>query len=288
MSVLRRRWAWDCLLQSFGFIREINRILSGRNSLPNHFGHFGHFNLISNRGKRGGNAKGEEYKPVFNSWYEKHHLEEVYGVLGNFTKYGMSGRVLAYVAWKIDKKYIEHLPNSLTALYACSRILWVKGNHTTDARRKLFAELLLKKVKDGNGVSTTRINKQSTRIEIEKFIPQSGSDTSISKLTEKTKLKFEGLAEVLVNKDIYQFTSNYTKRGHLKLEDVVKLNEAIAALVKKFDAGRQYFSVQTSLPKIKEKYTKAENPDFGKAIKEKAAKSKVPAKKTAAKKSPKR
>ena len=238
------------------------------------------FNLISNRGKRGGNAKGEEYKPVFNSWYEKHHLEEVYGVLGNFTKYGMSGRVLAYVAWKIDKKYIEHLPNSLTALYACSRILWVKGNHTTDARRKLFAELLLKKVKDGNGVSTTRINKQSTRVEIEKFIPQLGSDILISKPKEKTTLKFEGLAQVLIHPDIYKFTSTYTKRGHLKLEDVVKLNEAISTLVKKYDAGRKYFAVQSSLPEIKEKYTKAENPDFGKVIKEKATKSKASAKKT--------
>ena len=240
------------------------------------------FNLISNRGKRGGNAKGEEYKPVFKAWYEKHHLEEVYGVLGNFTKYGMSGRLLSYVAWQVDRKYIEHLPNSLTALYTCSQLLWEQGDTTTDPKRKRFSELLIKKVKDGSGVSTTKINKQSTIADIENLLLNEESDlaTPKSKSAGKTKLKFVGLAEILVNKDIYKFTSTYTKRGHLKLEDVVKLNEAISALIKKFDAGRQYFSVQSSLPKIKEKYTKAGNPDFGKAIKEKATKSKVPAKKT--------
>ncbi len=245
-------------------------------------------NLISNKGNRGGNAQGKELKPEFKMWYEKHHLDEVYGKEANFTKYAMSGRLLSYVAWQVDKKYIEHLPNSLTALYACSQLLWEQGDTTTDAKRKRFADLLIKKVKDGSGVSTTKINKQSTRVDIENLLPQSASNTTNSKSTEKIKIKFEGLAEILVNKDIYKFTSNYTKRGHLKIEDVDKLNSAIADLVKKHDAGRKYFTVQSSLPEIKEKYTKAENPDFGKAIKAKAAKSKVSAKKTAAKKSTKR
>jgi hypothetical protein len=159
-------------------------------------------------------------------------------------------------------------------------LLWEQGDTTTDAKRKRFSELLIKRVKDGSGVSTTKINKQSTIVDIENLFPQSISNTSTAKPSGKTKLKFVGLAEVLVNKDIYKFTSTHTKRGHLKIEDVDKLNSAIADLVKKFDAGRQYFSVQSSLPKIKEKYTKAENPDFGKAIKAKAAKSKTPAKKT--------
>ena len=239
-------------------------------------------NLISNRGKRGGNAQGKELKPEFKAWYEKHHLEEVYGKEANFTKYAMSGRLLSYVAWQVDRKYIEHLPNSLTALYTCSQLLWEQGDTTTDAKRKRFSELLIKRVKDGSGVSTTKINKQSTRADIENLLLNEESDLSEpkSKSAGKTKLKFVGLAEVLVNKDIYKFTSTHTKRGHLKIEDVDKLNSAIADLVKKFDAGRQYFSIQSSLPKIKEKYTIAENPDFGKAVKAKAAKSKAPAKKT--------
>jgi hypothetical protein len=242
------------------------------------------FNLISNRGKRGGNALNKKYKPEFKAWYEKNHLEEVYGKEINFYKYAMSGRLLSYVAWQVDRKYIEHLPSSLTALYTCSQLLWEKGDTTTDAKRKRFSELLIKKVKDGSGVSTTRINKQSTREDIENLLPETESELSPSsaksKLTGKTKLKFVGLAEILVNKDIYQFTSTHTKRGHLKIEDVDKLNSAIANLVKKFDAGRQYFSIQSSLPKIKEKYNKEANPDFGEAIRAKAAKSKTPAKKT--------
>jgi hypothetical protein len=240
------------------------------------------FNLISNRGKRGGNGQGKEYKPEFMAWYKKHHLEEVYGVIGNFIKYAMSGRLLSYVAWQVGRKYIEHLPNSVTALYTCSQLLWEQGDTTTDPKRKRFSELLIKKVKDGNGVSTTKINKQSTIKDIEKLLPETESELSPSpsKSTGKTKHKFVGLAEVLVNKDIYKFTSTHTKRGHLKIEDVDKLNSAIADLVKKFDAGRQYFSIQSSLPKIKEKYNKEANPDFGEAIRAKAAKSKTPAKKT--------
>jgi hypothetical protein len=241
-------------------------------------------NLISNRGKRGGNAQGKELKPEFKAWYEKHHLEEVYGKEANFTKYAMSGRLLSYVAWQVDRKYIEHLPSSLTALYTCSQLLWEQGDTTTDPKRKRFSDLLIKKIKDGSGVSTTKINKQSTRADIEKLLPQSKSKSSksksVNKVAVKENLKFEGLAQVLVHPDIYKFTSTYTKRGHLKLEEVVQLNLAIAELVKKYDAGRKYFSVQSSLPEIKEKYTKAENPDFGAAIKAKVAKSKTPAKKT--------
>jgi hypothetical protein len=217
-------------------------------------------------------------------------LQEVYGVTGNFTKYAMSGRLLTYVAWKVGKKYIEHLPSSLTALYICSKLLWEQGGTTTDAKRKRFSELLIKKVKDGSGVSTTKINKQSTRAEIENLLLSEAPKllTSESKFAEKTKIKFEGLTEILVNKDIYKFTSNYTKRGHFKIEDVEKLNSEIANLVKSFDAGRQYFSIQSSIHKIKEKYTKAGNPDFGKEIKEKMANRNVLEKKTTAKKSTKR
>ena len=241
-------------------------------------------NLISNKGKRGGNAQGKELKSEFKVWFEKHHLDEVYGKEANFTKYAMSGRLLSYVAWRLNRKYIEHLPSSLTALYTCSQLLWEQGDTTTDAKRKRFSELLIKRVKDGSGVSTTKINKQSTRADIENLLPQSKSKSlqskSVGKVVVKKNLKFEGLAQVLIHPDIYKFTSTYTKRGHLKIEDVVKLNEAISTLVKKFDAGRKYFTVQSSLPEIKEKYTKAENPDFGAAIKEKATKSKAPAKKT--------
>ena len=72
-------------------------------------------NLISNRGKRGGNAQGKELKPEFKLWYETHNLEEIYGKESNFIKYAMSGRLLNYVAWQIGKKYIEQLPSSLTS-----------------------------------------------------------------------------------------------------------------------------------------------------------------------------
>jgi hypothetical protein len=61
--------------------------------------------LISNRGGRGGNAQGKEFKPQFKAWYEKNKLEEVYGTIGNFLLYAMSSRLLNYVAWQVDLKF---------------------------------------------------------------------------------------------------------------------------------------------------------------------------------------
>jgi len=95
-------------------------------------------NLISNRGRRGGNAKNEEFKPQFKAWYEKNNLEEVYGTMSNFTLYAMGGRLLSYVAWQVDSKYIDRLPSSMTGLYACSQILWGQGDSTTQAKRNYF------------------------------------------------------------------------------------------------------------------------------------------------------
>lgn len=235
-------------------------------------------NLISNRGKRGGNAQGKEFKPQFKAWYEKHNLEEVYGTMSNFTIYAMSGRLLSYVAWKVNKKYIERLPSSVTSLYACSQILWDQGDSTTQAKRNYFYSLLTKRIKDGSGVLTTKINKHTTRKEIEALKPADGKSLSKEATKESKILKKSNLIElgnIRVSNDLFYFTATGTKRGHLKLEEVEKLHQAIRDLIEKHDKGRRHYSFQSNLPELKEKYKKSETPNFGAAILEADKKSKI-------------
>jgi hypothetical protein len=223
-------------------------------------------NLISNRGKRGGNAQGKEFKSQFKAWYEKHNLEEVYGTMGNFTIYAMSGRLLNYVAWQVDKKYIERLPSSVTSLYACSQILWDQGDSTTQEKRNYFNSLLTKRVKDGSGVFTTKINKHATRKEVEAF-KLIGNKTAENKTASKAKsTKQLDLGIIFVSNDLLYFTNTGTKRGHLKIEEVEKLHDAIRDLIKKYDKGRKNYSFQSNLTEIKTKYKAKENHNFGASI----------------------
>lgn len=237
-------------------------------------------NLISNQGKRGGNAQGKEFKPQFKVWYEKNKLEEVYGTLSNFTHYAMSGRLLSYVAWQVDPKFIEQLPSSMTGLYACSQILWEQGDATTEKRKDYFYKLLTTRIKDGEGLFTTKINKQSTRKEIEALISKV-SVTTKSANKPKTKAKdFTDLGNLQVSNDLFYFTTTGTKRGHLKIEEVEKLHQAIIDLVKKYDKERKYYSFQSQLAEVKQKYKEEESYDFGASIKAADQKRKQAARKT--------
>jgi len=224
-------------------------------------------NLISNRGRRGGNVQGEELKPQFKAWYKKNNLDEVYGTEKNFLLYAMSGRLLSYIAWKVDRKYIDQLPSSVTGLYACSQILWTQGGTTTQERRDYFYKLLTKRTKDGSGVLTTSINKQSTRKEIEALHIER-NQTSKAGGKKQTKIKeFVDLGSIQVSADLFQFTRPGTKRGHLKLEDVEKLHQEILSLIKNYDKGKRHYSFQSQLTEIKQKYEAEENYDYGASIK---------------------
>jgi hypothetical protein len=248
-------------------------------------------NLISNRGKRGGNAQGKEFKPQFKAWYEKNRLEEVYGTLGNFTHYAMGGRLLSYVAWQIDSKYIDRLPSSVTGLYACSQLLWDQGDSTTQAKRNCFHILLTKRIKDGSGVFTTKINKHSTRKEIEALKPIDEKRTSSAEVKTSTKSKISNLVElgiIKVSNDLFYLTTTGTKRGHLKLEEVEKLHQAIRELIEKHDKGRNHYSFQSNLADLKKQYKAEQNYDFGASILEADTRRKRSTRKAAAKQATKR
>ena len=248
-------------------------------------------NLISNRGRRGGNAQGKEFKPQFKIWYEKNKLEEVYGTLGNFTHYAMGGRLLSYVAWQVDSKYIDRLPSSMTGLYACSQLLWDQGDSTTQAKRNNFYSLLTKRIKDGSGVFTTKINKHATRKEIEALKPVDGHSESKQVSTTSKKPKKSNLIDlgsIQISNDLFFFTTTGTKRGHLKLEEVEKLHQAIRDLIEKHDQGRKHYAFQSNLADLKKQYKAEQNHDFGASILEADTRRKRSIRKAAIKKATKR
>jgi hypothetical protein len=245
-------------------------------------------NLISNRGRRGGNAQGKEFKPQFKAWYEKNKLEQVYGTIGNFLLYAMSGRLLNYVAWQVDTKFIDQLPSSVTALYACSKILWEQGDTTTKKRKDYFYKLLTKRIKDGEGVFNTKINRHSIRKEIE-ALTSKGSNNPKSVNETKTRAKdFTNLGSIQISNDLFNFTTTGTKRGHLKLDDVEKLHQAIVELLQRYDKGKKYYSFESQLTEIKQKYKAEESYDFGASIRAADQKRKQAVRKAAAKKATQR
>ena len=125
-------------------------------------------NLDKRQGKRGGNARDQVYKPIFKKWYEDKRMKEVYGELTNFTLYAMSGRLLNYVRWHFDRKYIQVLPASLGPLYECSQILFTQGDSATDESRKRFDMALKKPIRDGSR-NNAMINPNVSRQEIQNY-----------------------------------------------------------------------------------------------------------------------
>ncbi len=250
-------------------------------------------NLISNRGKRGGNAQDKAFKPQFKAWYAQNKLDEFYGNLSNFEHYAMGGRLLSYIAWQVDKKYIDRLPSSLTGLYACSQILWTQGGTTTKERKNYFYGLITKRIKDGSSIYSTSIHKQATRSQIEElniFNEKHKHKKFASKKTstkESKKIATE-LIRIEVSNDLFCFTNTGTKRGHLKLEEVEKFHQAIHTLIERYNKGKKHYSFQSNLPELKEKYKKSETPNFGAAILEADKKSKISARESAAKKATRR
>jgi hypothetical protein len=193
----------------------------------------------------------------------------VYGTLANFTLYAMAGRLLEYVRWQVAEKYIEHLPASMTALYALSQIVWEQGDKATDASRKLFEKALIEPIQDGSKKNAF-IHPHISRKEIDAWrTKQTGKSVSKKKVASvavndpRTIL----IATVKVHEDLFKFAKvSGAKRIGPKLDDVVKLNEKIQSLIDEFNAGKSRFALDSQIEEVKLAYAKAEKPDFGKDI----------------------
>lgn len=225
-------------------------------------------NLTKSKTGAGGNAQGRLYKPVFKEWYEKNNLVDVYGTLSNFTLYAMSGRLLEYVRWQMDEKYIPQLPSSLTALYALSQILWSQGESATTTSRKLFDKAMIKPIKDGSKHNTF-VHPHVTRKEIEAWFDKETGKTSAKSTSQKKQSTDHTitLATIKVHRDLLKFAKNSGKKiGNPKFEDVVNLDAILKEVVKNFDSGKAKFIVESNLEDVHAEYEEAKNPNFARKI----------------------
>ena len=226
-------------------------------------------NLVKAKSGAGGNAQGRVYKHEFKSWYESNSLDDVYGTLANFTLYAMAGRLLEYVRWQVAEKYIEHLPASMTALYALSQIVWAQGDKATDASRKLFEKALIEPIQDGSKKNAF-IHPHISRKEIDGWRTKHTDKSSSKKKVASDAVNDPRtilIATVKVHEDLFKFANvSGAKRVGPKLDDVVKLHEKIQSLIDEFNAGKSRFALDSQIEEVKLAYAKAEKPDFGKDI----------------------
>ena len=220
-------------------------------------------NLEKSKVKRGGNARDQVYKPIFKKWYEDKRLKEVYGELPNFTLYAMSGRLLQYVRWKVEEKYIAALPSSLGALYECSQILFTQGDSATAVSRQRFKMALKNPIKDGSRNNTV-INPTVTRQEIQNY-RQDAPTKQVSKsktaaISTETTIT---LGVIKIHKDLYKFSKRGTKTGAVSLANVEAFLKELKALVLRHGKKNNIFALESNFDQVKIDYKSAEKPDFG-------------------------
>ncbi len=188
--------------------------------------------------RRGGNAKGEKYKGTFEAWYKKNAIEDAYGTLSNFTLYAMAGRLLNYVRWQLDEKYIERLPATLTVLYRLSQVLGDKGGKVTPETKAALKKILLDK-KDGSSKASYFINPQTTLSDIQKKL-----DASLPTPSKRKTKEGEVLFTIYVSKELkdgFYKTTKTRKKGSVDLAHVNSLQKEINALLEKHGQGKQWF-----------------------------------------------
>jgi hypothetical protein len=225
-------------------------------------------NLMKPKRGAGGNAQGRVYKPQFIDWYGSNSLEDVYGTRQNFLLYAMAGRLLEYVRWQVGAKYIEHLPSSLTALYAISQILWSQGDKATPASRKLFDTALKHPIKDGSKLNVF-IHPHVTRKEVDEWRANQTGKVSptikVAKLVKNDPLTVV-FATVKVHADLFKFDRSGEKRIGPKLSEVKVLTLKLQSLINEFDKGKGRFAIDSHYDQVSQNYEAARNPDFSKHI----------------------
>ncbi len=226
-------------------------------------------NLMKSKSGAGGNKQGLVYKPKFNEWYHANSLDDVYGNLkSNFFFYANAGRLLKYVHWQVGSKYIDHLPSSVTALYAISQILWSQGDSATPESRKLFDTALKHPIKDGSK-NNAFIHPRITRREVDEWrAEKTGKAEPVFKSTKPVKNdpRTVVVATIKVHKDLFKFTRRGEKITNPKLSDVTELNRTLEILIAEFDKGKARFAVESNIDQLTEKYEAAAKPEFAKEI----------------------
>jgi hypothetical protein len=180
----------------------------------------------------------------------------------------MAGRLLEYVRWQVGAKYIEHLPSSLTALYAISQILWSQGDKATDASRKLFEKALIQPIKDGSK-NNAFIHPHVTRMKVDEWRANHTGKVSptikVARLVKNDPLTVV-CATIKVHADLFKFDRSGEKRIGPKLSEVKVLTLKLQSLINEFDKGKGRFAIESHYDQVSQNYEAARNPDFSKHI----------------------
>lgn len=222
------------------------------------------------KGERGGNQQGQKYKEEFTKWYEENDLKSVYGTLSSFTKYAMAGRLLTFTRWQINRhkgfNYIDRLPHHLSALYELQKIIWESGDTATEEGRQRYKDLMIQPIDDGT-TDNTWINRGLTAKDIIEKRAELDNEPAPKSLERKIDdPRNIPVLRIKTHEGLYDFNRRGNKR-RVKgpdIDEVRRLVEAINQVIGDF--GSEYFSIESNMEHIEEKYEQKKNPNFAKFI----------------------
>lgn len=208
-----------------------------------------------------------EYPKEFHDWYDASGVRELFGKLGNFTKYASAGEVVEFVATKTRKpaEELAKLPVSLRALYEVSLILKLDEDvfktclRFTPTRKTLDAPKHEWRTKGTDPL----IHPDVSSLELASW--RKRWESPEQKKEEDKYRRTVKLLTVTVSEDIFSFDAS-GKTGVVDLEQVQGLLNQIEALFTK--SNEKQFKLETQIDKISEKYVSAkEKADPANALK---------------------
>lgn len=222
------------------------------------------------KGERGGNQQGQKYKEEFTKWYEENDLKSVYGTLSSFTKYAMAGRLLTFTRWQINRHkgfdYIDRLPHHLSALYELQKIIWESGDTATNEGRQRYKDLMIQPIDDGT-TDNTWINRGLTAKDVIEKRAELDNEPAPKSLERKIDdPRNIPVLRIKTHEGLYDFNRRGNKR-RVKgpdIDEVRRLVDAINQVIGDF--GSEYFSIESNMEHIEEKYEQKKNPNFAKFI----------------------
>jgi len=208
-----------------------------------------------------------DYPKEFHDWYETSGVRELFGKLGNFSKYAAAGEVVEYVATKTRKpdEDLSKLPVSLRALYEISLILKLDEDvfktclRFTPTRKTIDAPKHEWKTKD----TAPLIHPNVSSLELALWRKRWEAP---AKQKEEDKFRRNvKLLTVSVSEDIFAFDEG-GKSGVVDMEQVQDLLSQIQALFSK--SNEKQFKLETQIERIAEKYaSEKEKADPANALK---------------------
>lgn len=233
--------------------------------------------------------KTKKYTDEFSRWYKKNKLDGLFGSLANFTKYALSGEVIAYVATKTSdpEKYLKQLPSSVGALYEIAAVdtesgKKILGDHETAIlclnHRPSRTSRSQPKHEWGYAAGKTVIHQHATEAEIHQW-KRNWFNPPPPKPKRRLDDRVLVLATIKVNGALFDFDKKTgDKVGVVDLPEVEALMDAIQKL---FTASNQkQFLFESQLEHLSEGYySRKDKADPARKIIDAAAAKKKPKRK---------